>query len=93
MDVSDNTDVTGAVPASYSELLMLFAEGTSLSGPELPLFVDAVSTTSAGAWQREIRTHNLSVCPAFQLSGDENVVSITLDPAYGGYSVCACNDG
>lgn len=72
---------------------MLFAEGTSLSEPDLPLFVDAVSTVSAGAWQREARTHNFSLCPAFQPSEDEDVVLVSLDPAYDGYSVCACNDG
>lgn len=92
-DISDNTDITGAVPASYSELLMLFAEGTSLSGPGLPLFVDAISTSSAAAWQRESRAHNISVCPAFQPSRDEDVALVTLDPAYDGYSVCTCNDG
>lgn len=92
-DISGNTDVTGAVPASYSELLMLFAEGTSLSGSDLPLFVDATSTVSAAAWQQGSRTHNLSLCPAFQPSGDEDVAFVALDPAYDGYSVCTCNDG
>eukprot|EP00903_Cladosiphon_okamuranus_P019408 g17844.t1 len=92
-DISGNAGITGAVPASYSELLMLFADGTSLSGPNLPLFVDAVSTASAGAWQQESRTYNLSVCPTLQPSGDEDVVLVTLDPAYDGYSVCTCNDG
>lgn len=72
---------------------MLFSEGTRLSGPDLPLFVDGISTASAGAWQQESRTHNLSVCPAFQPAGDEDVVLVTLDPAYDGYSVCTCNDG
>lgn len=91
-DISDNTGVTGAVPASYSELLMLFAEGTSISGPDLPLFVDAISTTSVGAWQQEA-AHNFSVCPALHPSGDEDVVLVALDPAYDGYSVCTCNDG
>lgn len=92
-DISDNIDITGAVPASYSGLLMLFAERTNLSGSDLPLLVDATSTTSAGAWPQESRMHNLSVCPAFQPSRDEDVVLVTLDPAYDGYSVCTCNDG
>lgn len=93
LDVSDNSGMTGVVPVSYSELLMLFAESTGLSGPDLPLFIDAITTTAAAAWQQESTTHNLSVCPAFQLSADENVVAATLDPAYDGYSLCTCNDG
>lgn len=72
---------------------MLFADGTSLSGPDLPLFVDPASTTSDAAWQQGSRTHNLSVCPAFQPSGDEDVALVALDPAYDGYSVCTCKDG
>jgi len=93
IDVSNNSGITGAVPASYSELLMLFAESTSLSGPDLPLFVDAVSTTEAGAWKQESTAHNLSACPRLQLSGDGSLVAATLDPAYDGFSICTCNDG
>lgn len=73
---------------------MLFAESTGLSGTDLPAFIDAVATTTAvGTWQQEWSTHNVSVCPTFQPSVDENVVAAALDPAYDGYSLCACNDG
>lgn len=91
--MSDNSGITGAVPVSYSELLMLFAENTGLSGTDLPAFIDAVTTTAVDAWQQESSTYNVSVCPAFQPSVDENVVAAALDPAYDGYSLCACNDG
>lgn len=93
LDVSDNSGITGVVPVSYSELLILFAERTGLSATDLPVFIDAITTTAAGAWQQESTTHNLSVCPAFQPSVDENVVIATLDPEYDGYSLCTCNDG
>lgn len=92
-DVSNNSGIAGAVPTSYSELLMLFAESTSLSGPDLPVFVDAISTTAAGAWDQESAAHNLSVCPALQLAGDQSLVAATLDPAFDGYSLCSCTDG
>lgn len=93
IDVSSNSGITGAVPNSYSELLMLFAESTSLSGPGLPLFVDAISTTEAGRWKQKSTAHNLSVCPGLQLFGDQRLVAATLDPAYDGFSLCTCNDG
>ncbi len=93
IDVSNNSGITGAVPTSYSDLLMLFAESTSLSGPGLPLFIDAISTTEADGWKQESTTHNLSVCPGLQLSGDQSLVAATLDPSYDGYSFCTCNDG
>ena len=72
---------------------MLFADGTGLSGPSLPPFVDAASAASAAVWQQGSRAHNRSVCPAFKPSEDEDVALVTLDPAYDGYSVCICNDG
>lgn len=93
LDVSDNGDFVGEVPASYSELLMLFAENTGLSGLDLPDFIDATTTTAAGAWNEKSTVHDLFVCPAFKPSADENIAAVTLDHAYDGYSVCTCNDG
>ncbi|CAN0361085.1 unnamed protein product, partial [Ectocarpus sp. 12 AP-2014] len=93
LDVSDNGNFVGEVPASYSELLILFAENTSLSGLDLPDFIDATTTTAAGVWNEKSTVHDLFVCPAFKPSADENVVAVTLDHAYDGYSVCTCNDG
>lgn len=89
-DISDNGDVTGTIPETYSDLLMLFANGTGLSGSDLPSFLEAGGGVSSSGYYS---THNLSVCPAFQTSHEESIVSITLDPAYDDYSLCACDDG
>lgn len=93
LDIAGNSGILGEVSASYSELLMLFAENTGLSGPELPLFVDPVATTAAGAWSKESTAHNLSICPALEPSSDENTIAVMLDAAYYGYSLCTCSDG
>lgn len=93
LDVSDNGNFVGEVPASYSELLILFADNTGLSGLDLPDFIDATTTTAAGAWNEKSTLHDLFLCPAFKPSADENVAAVTLDHAYDGYSVCTCNDG
>ncbi|CAM9696987.1 unnamed protein product, partial [Hapterophycus canaliculatus] len=92
-DVADNRDIVGEVPSSYSELLMLFAESTGLSGQDLPPFVDPVATTAAGALSQQSTAHNLSVCPALEPFADENIITVLLDPAYDGYSLCTCGDG
>lgn len=88
LDVTDNSNIDGSVPDSYSELLMLFANGTDLSGSALPPFLD----TGAGAPGYE-STHSTSVCPELQPSMNENIVAVGLDPAYDGYSFCECDDG
>ncbi|CAM9498761.1 unnamed protein product [Scytosiphon promiscuus] len=94
LDVADNSGVVGDIPVSYSELLMLFAEDTGLSGTELPLFVDPLASTAAGAWSQDsTTTYNLSVCPALEPSSEERVISVTLDAAYDGFSLCTCSDG
>lgn len=89
-DVSDNGDVAGTIPETYSDLLMLFANGTGLSGSGLPSFLETGRDVSSLGYRS---THNLSACPAFETSNKESIVSITLDPAYDDYSACACGDG
>lgn len=89
-DISDNGDVAGTIPETYSDLLMLFANGTGLSGSDLPSFLETGRDVSSSGYRS---THNLSVCSAFETLSEESIVSITLDPAYDDYSVCACDDG
>lgn len=88
LDISNNSGITGTVPTSYSELLMLFASDTGLAGPEMPFLNDS----TVGAWTHESK-NGLFVCPALQPSADEDVVALALDPSYDGYSTCVCDDG
>lgn len=93
LDIANNKGIVGEVPASYSDLLMLFAESTGLSGPDLPLFIDPVATTATDAWSQESTAHNLSVCPSLEPSSDEDILAVVLDATYDGYSLCTCSDG
>lgn len=79
---------------------MLFAVGTSLSDESLPSYVE-VAATLAGAgndnsFYHYESIHDLSVCSFLgTVPGSEgsSVVAVAVDPAYDGYSVCACGDG
>ena len=88
LDVSNNSGISGTISSSDSELLMLFASGTDLSGSEMPFLNDS----AVGAWTQESK-NSLFVCPALQPSTDDNVVALTLDPSYDGYLTCVCDDG
>lgn len=100
LDVSDNDGIYGTIPDSYSNLSMLFAEGTSLSDSALPDYVRAASAADDDRRYYFESIHNSSVCPAFETFANGNrgsisgsVVAMTMDPAYDGYSVCTCQDG
>lgn len=87
VDVSDNPGINGLVPDSYSTLQMLFADGTALSGSQLPSFV---ATTSGSRYESK---HNMSVCGSIEPSPDEEVIAVALEPSYDGFSLCTCSDG
>lgn len=88
LDVSNNGGMSGTISTSYSELLMLFASGTGLSGSEMPFLNDS----AVGSWTQESKD-GLFVCPALQPSAEEGLLALTLDPSYDGYLTCVCDDG
>ena len=89
LDISNNSGITGSIPVSYSELLMLFASDTGLSGSEIPFLGD---DSTVGVWTHEEKD-GLFVCPALEPSAGEDVVALSLDPSYDGYLTCVCDDG
>ncbi|CAM9125730.1 unnamed protein product, partial [Discosporangium mesarthrocarpum] len=85
LDVSDNLNIMGGIPDNYSSLLMLFTEGTGLSGASLPSFV------SAGA-EYEVASSG-SVCPTLEPAAGGDMVALSIDTSYLNQSMCLCGDG
>ena len=87
LDVSNNTGISGMIPESYSGLQMFFADGTGLSGSQLPSFVDTASES------RYESKYDTVVCGSIEPFPDEGIVAVALDPSYDDFSLCTCDDG
>lgn len=109
LDVSDNDGISGSIPENYSELFMLFADGTGLSDSVLPSFVQKQEAQEYAYgtfrtyyyyyYNESMYSSSDSdspysyVCPAFDGVAGESFVAVTMDPAYDGYSLCTCGNG